>query len=170
VYVSGPLWPRAPQSGGFDPAADTRMSPAALYHYLSPAGGHGPWKVVVPVPGPRGRAASQPSSLAEIGLWWWPKNLFSELRALPDLRTADDSPIAPASTSTGSTATPAPIAGSTPAPVASPTADPTTSPTVDPTVAPTPDPTIAPTPDPTPDPTAVPTPDPTPDPTAVPTP
>jgi hypothetical protein len=170
VYVSGPLWPRAPQSGGFDPAADTRMSPAALYHYLSPAGGHGPWKVVVPVPGPRGRAASQPSSLAEIGLWWWPKNMFSELRALPDLRTADVSPITSTDPSSVATASPAAIVGATPDPTAVPTPDPTALPTPDPTAVPTPDPTAVPTPDPTAVATPDPTPQPTPDPTAAPTP
>ena len=177
VYVSGPLWPRAPQAAGFDPPADSRLSPAALGHYLSPAGSSGPWKVVVPVPGPRGRAASQPLSLAAVGLRWWPLNMFSELRALPDLRTPDVSPIAPPSQS-APTATPTPLASPTVDPLASPTVDPLATPTidpgatptVDPGATPTPDPTIAPTPDPTPDPTIAPTPDPTPEPPPPPTP
>src|SRR5207249_7007731 len=35
AYVSGPLWPRAAQTGGFDPAPDTRLSPASVYHFRS---------------------------------------------------------------------------------------------------------------------------------------
>jgi hypothetical protein len=176
VYVSGPLAPRAPQPGGFDPPADSRIGPAALRHYLSPAGSYGPWKVVVPVPGPRGWAAPQPLSLAAVGLRWWPLNIFSEFRALPDLRTADVSPIAPPSQSVVPTASPTvdPLATPTVDPLATPTLDPGATPTVDPGATPTPDPTIAPTPDPTldptPDPTAEPPPPPTPDPTAEPPP
>lgn len=172
VYVSGPLAPRAPQPGGFDPPADSRLSPVALRHYLSPAGSSGPWKVVVPVPGPRGWAASQPLSLAAVGLRWWPLNMFSEYRALPDLRTADVSPIAPPSPAPVPTATVDPLATPTLDPLATPTADPAASPTVDPTGTPSPtvEPTAAPTdtPAPTTEPTAAPTdtPSPTVEPTA----
>jgi len=160
VYVSGPLWPRAAQQGGFDPPPDTRLTPGRLYRYLDPEGRGGPWKVVVPVPGPHGAAASPPLSLAAIGLRGWPLNLFSELRTLVDIRTVD------ASASPVSSPPPAPSASPTSS--ASPTVSPIPSPTVDPgaTPAPTPDPTVAPTPEPTPVPTPDPTPAPTPDPTS----
>lgn len=178
VYVSGPLWPGS-QAGGFDPPPDTRVSAAALTRYLSPSGRSGPWKVVVPVPGPRGYAAPLPWSLASVGLWTWPLNIFSQVRALADIRTTTPPPgVVPSSPSptAGGVATPVPSAGATPTPdpgaTATPTPDPGATATPDPTVAPTPDPTAVPTPDPTPvptpDPTVAPTPDPTPDPTATP--
>src|SRR5207247_11201397 len=107
------------------PWPDTRLSPASLYHFLSPDGGGGPWKVVVPVPGRRDAAASQPLSLAAIGLYGWPLNLFSELRRLPDIRTVDPTPPA-----LGESPTPTASPGSTAVPSASPIASPVASPTI----------------------------------------
>jgi hypothetical protein len=187
VYVSGPLWPRSAQAGGFDPAPDTRVTESQLAGYLSPSGRSGPWKLLVPIPGILGAAAPSPHSLGEVGLYGWPPNLFTDYLAItdshpgppivdPDQPTSVPPSGTPIPTDTPlptvlPTDTPVPSAtvdpGATPIPTDTPTPDPsvtpTDSPTPDPTVAPTPDPTVAPTPDPTPDPTPVPTPDPTPD-------
>jgi hypothetical protein len=166
VYVSGPLWPRAAQAGGFDPPPDTRLDARELAAYLSPSRLRGPWKLLVPIPGPLRDAARQPRSLGEVGLWGWPLNLFTATRSTQDSRLGApivDSEQPPTSGPTPSpipTATPDPSATSSPGP--SPTDGATPDPTLEPTPGPTPEPTPEPTSAPTPEPTVEPTPEPTP--------
>ena len=177
VYVSGPLWPRSAQAGGFDPAPDTRVTESQLARYLSPSGRSGPWRLLVPIPGALGGAAQSPHSLAEVGLYAWPPNLFYAPRAITDSQpgapvidpeqptiTPTPGPSASPSASalpSGSLPTDTPLPSPTDTALPSPTDTATPGPTDTATPAPTDTATPAPTDPPTPVPTDPPTPDPT---------